>query len=79
MPKTFMCDIWIEKGKGDIELEQILIKAPTVNNALFKLEKKRKYDKCTIVDQTDNRIFAYSELGSCVYHIIIGESTEIIE
>lgn len=78
MSKTFVCDIWIEKGKGDIELEQVLINAPTINNALFKLEKNRKYGKCVIVEQTDSRIFAHSELNSCVYHIIIGEPTETI-
>jgi hypothetical protein len=80
--KTFMCDIITGIDKGHTDLEQVLIKAISFDDAFEKLVNKRKYINVHVYEKRDDVLFAHVETKDGKLpplHILIGEPSEIIE
>lgn len=82
MDKTFMCDIISADKEESVDLEQLLIKATSLENAFEKLKNARHYDNVRIYEQRDTVLFAHVETKGKdipVLHVLIGEPSEVIE
>lgn len=80
--KTFMCDILAGINKECTDLEQVLIKAISFDDAFEKLVNKRKYVNVHVYEKRDDVLFAHVETKDGELpplHVLIGEPSEIIE
>ncbi len=82
MDKIFMCDIITGIDEERTDLEQLLIRATSFDEAFDKLVIKRKYVNVHVYEKRDDVLFAHVETkyGTLPHlHILIGEPSETIE
>lgn len=78
----FVCSLIKEKNSDSMDLEHILIRASTVEDALSKLETELDVSYIEVVDKKNDTIFAHVELKgdqTCHCHILIDRPIKLIE